>query len=373
MRQDPPGSSAMSRPFAPLRGRSTPASSSGGDTFAPRENPNTRAPTSPGKAINVHAKVLCGIPAALEPFMHDDGAMDLERVGPMRLSSEISAVVWGLALAALLTGCASSGSKSSQAPPETPEISAPASTRTDEQGGGSHRESSGEGSGAGQAGASGEGEGVAQGSAGTEGATRSESGGAENPAGAESAGSGAGADSPSGDRGADQAGTTPGSGSGTPPPPGGSATADEAASVLDGELDAASREFDRKMREELQRLAAEAATRESGGGSPGGGGATTGTGTGRDGSAGEPTSGEGSSPAGQEGDQTSGEVGGSGPGGEGPSEVPDDVGDGSDDDIVARQLREAAMAEMDPALREKLWDEYRRYKASVSGSNRERE
>jgi hypothetical protein len=49
------------------------------------------------------------------------------------------------------------------------------------------------------------------------------------------------------------------------------------------------------------------------------------------------------------------------------------VGDGSDDDIVARQLREAAMAEKDPALREKLWDEYRRYKASVSGSARESE
>jgi hypothetical protein len=42
--------------------------------------------------------------------------------------------------------------------------------------------------------------------------------------------------------------------------------------------------------------------------------------------------------------------------------VPPDVGDGRDDDIVARQLREAAMKEEDPELREKLWDEYRRYK-----------
>ena len=31
-------------------------------------------------------------------------------------------------------------------------------------------------------------------------------------------------------------------------------------------------------------------------------------------------------------------------------------------DIVARQLREAAMREPDPAVREKLWDEYRKYK-----------
>ena len=42
--------------------------------------------------------------------------------------------------------------------------------------------------------------------------------------------------------------------------------------------------------------------------------------------------------------------------------IPDDIPDGRDDDIVARQLREAAMRETDPALREKLWDEYRKYK-----------
>jgi hypothetical protein len=38
------------------------------------------------------------------------------------------------------------------------------------------------------------------------------------------------------------------------------------------------------------------------------------------------------------------------------------VGDGRGDDIVARQLREAAMAEKDPQIAEKLWDEYREYK-----------
>ena len=44
--------------------------------------------------------------------------------------------------------------------------------------------------------------------------------------------------------------------------------------------------------------------------------------------------------------------------------TPPDVADGRDDDVVARQLREAAQSEPDPALRERLWDEYRRYKAS---------
>ena len=47
--------------------------------------------------------------------------------------------------------------------------------------------------------------------------------------------------------------------------------------------------------------------------------------------------------------------------------APPDVGDGSDDDIVARQLREAAEKEPDPELREKLWDEYRRYKYGTDG------
>ncbi len=46
----------------------------------------------------------------------------------------------------------------------------------------------------------------------------------------------------------------------------------------------------------------------------------------------------------------------------GGGEVPADIPDASDDDIVARQLREAAMQEQDPELREKLWDEYRKYK-----------
>ena len=41
-----------------------------------------------------------------------------------------------------------------------------------------------------------------------------------------------------------------------------------------------------------------------------------------------------------------------------------DLPDARDDDIIARQLREAAMQEQDPQLKEKLWEEYRRYKRS---------
>lgn len=42
--------------------------------------------------------------------------------------------------------------------------------------------------------------------------------------------------------------------------------------------------------------------------------------------------------------------------------LPDDIGDGRGDNIVERQIREAAARETDPVLREKLWDEYRRVK-----------
>ena len=40
-----------------------------------------------------------------------------------------------------------------------------------------------------------------------------------------------------------------------------------------------------------------------------------------------------------------------------------DIPDAKDDDVVARQLREAALAETDPELREALWEELRRYLA----------
>jgi hypothetical protein len=41
--------------------------------------------------------------------------------------------------------------------------------------------------------------------------------------------------------------------------------------------------------------------------------------------------------------------------------TPDDIPVTIDDDIVARQLREVALAEEDPVLRERLWEEYRKY------------
>ncbi|MBW2410648.1 MAG: hypothetical protein JRF72_12680 [Deltaproteobacteria bacterium] len=43
----------------------------------------------------------------------------------------------------------------------------------------------------------------------------------------------------------------------------------------------------------------------------------------------------------------------------------DRYGSGEDDDIVARQLREAAEKETDPELKEKLWQEYEEYKKNT--------
>ena len=49
----------------------------------------------------------------------------------------------------------------------------------------------------------------------------------------------------------------------------------------------------------------------------------------------------------------------------GPAPIPEDIPSPQGDDIVAKQLREAAAAEQDPALREKLWAEYKRYKQGL--------
>lgn len=76
----------------------------------------------------------------------------------------------------------------------------------------------------------------------------------------------------------------------------------------------------------------------------------------------------GTGEAGQAGSQGgAGGGGGSTPSVAGMSEAerqartPQDIPDLVSEDIVAKQLREAALAEEDPELREALWEEYRRY------------
>ena len=157
-------------------------------------------------------------------------------------------------------------------------------------------------------------------------------------------------------------------------------TTEEKREGLDRKLDSSLSEFDAlilREQEILEQRREEAAAAGGGGGAgkaeAGGGGEGEAEGEGegegagekeRTGTAAEGTGGSPDEPAGERVGSDEGDP--SGPE-EDSSEVssgsvPPDVGDGSDDDIVARQLREAAMKEEDPELREKLWDEYRAYK-----------
>jgi hypothetical protein len=152
----------------------------------------------------------------------------------------------------------------------------------------------------------------------------------------------------------------------------------ERTATLDAELDTALGEFDEMLLREQERVkAATPRSADSGGGGLGGAGEAGGSGSqagGKDGQQGE--AGEmadaGSTAAGATGDaagSASGEAGSGGRGGRegaagqaGTRGQPADIPDGSDDDVVARQLREAAEKEKDPELKKKLWEEYRKYK-----------
>ncbi len=149
-------------------------------------------------------------------------------------------------------------------------------------------------------------------------------------------------------------------------------TLEEKVATLDSELLQGLSDYDEKLLEEQQRVKAATPNNNNSGGGGGGG---TGGDSGDSGSGGN--SGQGT-PAGEAGKTVGGETGtvggqaqtgsrGGGPGG-GPgnqqdhADQPEDIPDGSDDDIVARQLREAAEKETDPELKKKLWEEYRKYK-----------
>jgi hypothetical protein len=149
-------------------------------------------------------------------------------------------------------------------------------------------------------------------------------------------------------------------------------TQDEQRAAIDGELGRSLSEFDERMRKEQEALGSR---RDSGAGTP----AESREARSAGGRSGGHLEGDGE-PGGEEskGAARSGGSGGSpdaspreggdepptggGEGAEDNGRVPADVGDGHDDDVVARQLREAAMKEEDPELREQLWEEYRRYK-----------
>ena len=160
-------------------------------------------------------------------------------------------------------------------------------------------------------------------------------------------------------------------------------TAQEQVAALDAMLMAGLGEYDERLLREQERIKAASPNTNSGTGSGAGMG---GEGNGADGGAGgieeaDADSDEGSNNRNSGGvagnNRETGTSGGQSAGGsvdnsEGSgdagnaSDQPADIPDGNDDDVVARQLREAAEKETDPELKAKLWEEYRRYKRGTS-------
>ena len=153
-------------------------------------------------------------------------------------------------------------------------------------------------------------------------------------------------------------------------------TMEEELAALDQSLAQSLGDFDEMLLKEQERVAARQPRARESGGAEGGG---NGDGSGAAGTAGfqgeagddaagggasgqQATSGQGRAPAGGiaaagKPGQTGGQIG----------TVPSAGRDrlSADDDIVARQLREAAEKETDPELKEKLWQEYRKYKEGL--------
>ena len=181
--------------------------------------------------------------------------------------------------------------------------------------------------------------------------------------GLEAGGSASGFPEADGQGGADQSGADqPGgqSGNGQAGAGGPAQTTEEKLAVLDEQLQQSYGQFEGLIlrerdyvRDKENARGADIDTEEEASGSESGGSYAGGSGEYR-----EPISGSGSGNRPENPDQREGDfeqvavV----------NQIPPDIPDGSDDDVVARQLREAAMKESDPELREKLWEEYKKYK-----------
>ena len=147
---------------------------------------------------------------------------------------------------------------------------------------------------------------------------------------------------------------------------------EERIASLEVELASGLADFDELLLREQERVKAAAPRSASGGGMGSGtdedGHGGDGNGGSSEGSAGETRVGNASngarSQAGGVGERSSTGAGGASGGASrtGATRQPPGIPDGRDDDVVARQLREAAEKETDPELQKKLWEEYRKYK-----------
>ena len=157
----------------------------------------------------------------------------------------------------------------------------------------------------------------------------------------------------------------------------------EQVAELDKSLTEALGEFDEQLLKEEQRIAARTPTeRESGRGYGGQGGPGS---SGQYGSGRHGGTGQAGTAGGMQGQETSQSGSGSSQSDQGSAASSSGAGAGTGsqeqrndprtgqqeiasgyDDIVARQLREAAEKETDPELKKKLWEEYRKYKEGIN-------
>jgi len=159
-------------------------------------------------------------------------------------------------------------------------------------------------------------------------------------------------------------------------------TKTEQVAALDKSLTDALGEFDEQLLKEEQRVAGRTPTERESDRGYGGGGGSGSSGQYGSGQNGAGQAGTTSGTQGQESSQNDSGSSQSGQGsgasssgagaGTGSQEQQDDPRSGSQeiesgyDDIVARQLREAAEKETDPELKKKLWEEYRKYKEGIN-------
>jgi len=151
-----------------------------------------------------------------------------------------------------------------------------------------------------------------------------------------------------------------------PQSPGSVQTEEEKTAALDAALAESLGEFDETLQRSQTEVREQRESRSSGGGSLNAGGAIQ--------PGGGVSGGLWSNPDSSQAQSGSNEPG-AGPGVDRQeqdpvvaSEAGDSIGAG-DDDVVARQLREAAENETDPILKEKLWVEYRKYRDGKAASN----
>jgi len=139
------------------------------------------------------------------------------------------------------------------------------------------------------------------------------------------------------------------------------ATREEKKALLEKEMEKLVSDFDGLLLQHQEKLKWEQGVSASNGS-----GAFDKSGTEKTAGAGVPAGGDAEKPGLKDGPIQQAAEPGAGPGVEKQGKRPDfekgGAGDGSDDDVVARQLREAAETETDPLLKRQLWEEYKKYK-----------